>query len=81
MDPKGGDEGFADGEVDDDEAMEVANVNNESDGKMIGLMSCNYAGDSKYLLRLRHSHTWNEPFHKYELDYQEQNFTNSARSR
>ena len=33
MDPSGGDEGFADGEVDDDEAMEVANVNNESDGK------------------------------------------------
>lgn len=30
----GGDEGFADsGEVNDDEAMEIANVNNESDGK------------------------------------------------
>ncbi|RUS88928.1 hypothetical protein EGW08_003367, partial [Elysia chlorotica] len=35
MDPKGGDEGFADGEVDDDEAMEVANVNNESDDEVL----------------------------------------------
>lgn len=40
MDPEsqglaGGDEGFADGEVVDDEAMEVANANNESDGKLL----------------------------------------------